>query len=641
MRSPTIPRVPFACWIGALALTAADAGAQVRVVDMIPAAMSDETRINSEPYLTVNPANPLLIAATAFMATPAGSPNGPLLVSTDGGVTWVARNIIPSAPGSFYNTGDVTIRFNTAGTALYGGILRAGTGNLEIIRTTDMTLTTAMTTLNTPRATDQPYIYARTVTGAVDAGKDRLWVGNNEGAASPASATIDQSLDANIAAPTFTQVRIDADAPVGRDNYQVRTVSHADGHVYGAFYRRKGSISGGYNADVVVVRDDDWGKTVPPFVALVDAVTTISGENVVASTPVTDTFGSSPTLGNEWWGGDLYLTVDPADGAKVYISYSDSPTGAPRTLHLRRSSDHGQTWDPDILTTASAKNAAIAINSEGRIGYLYQQLAGTSPNRRWQTHLRRSLDGVTWDDVILADFPAEGAGSPGGSRIVGDYLNMVAVGQDFYGVFSSYNDLGNASFPAGVTWLRNKTPAGAATPRFLGVDGVTTVAPSIDPFFFRTMAPPPGGPRFHNALSLHAGAALPLGTLNTAYDPGPTGNIDLIFALAPRLALDFRGGLARFSASVGGGHLNVWDISANLKFMTVVATPWVFVNGGVGAYKVGSTNWAGGANVGIGVGWHLLPPTLDGEATINYHRAFTPGPDVPYLKVQLGLIARF
>ena len=87
---------------------------------------------------------------------------------------------------------------------------------------------------------------------------------------SPASATVDQSLDVGIVTPVFTQDRIDAGAPVGRDNYQVRTASHADGHVYVAFYRRKAGIAIGYNADVVVVRDDDWGKAVPPFQGLVD-----------------------------------------------------------------------------------------------------------------------------------------------------------------------------------------------------------------------------------------------------------------------------------------------------------------------------------------------------------------------------------
>ncbi|HEY0558302.1 MAG TPA: choice-of-anchor D domain-containing protein [Thermoanaerobaculia bacterium] len=487
MNIPKIAKLRAALTLGLFALVAPAAVlAQVKVVDMIPVWMSDETNRDSEPFLAVNPADPHLMAATAFLLTPGGSPNGPLLVSTDGGVTWGTSNVIPSSPGGL-NTFDATIGFNSAGTAFYAGLLRDSTVALEVDRTTDLTFNTVLTQVNTPRATDQPYINARTVTGPPDAGKDRVWMGNNEGAVSPASATVDQSLDAGIVAPVFTQDRIDAGSPVGRDNYQVRTVSHADGHVYAAFYRRKASISGGYNADVVVVRDDNWGLTAPPFQSLVDTVTSVAGQNVVASTPVSDTLGSSAALGNEWWGGDLYLTVDPSHSERVYISYSDSHTGAERTLHLRRSTDFGHTWGADLLATPSAKNAAVAINSVGMIAYVYQQLAGAAPNLRWQTHLRRSADGTAWDDVTLADFPAQGTGAPGGSRIVGDYLNMIAVGKNFYGVFSSFNDPANASFPAGVSYLRNRTPDGAPMPRLLGIDGVTPVAPSIDPFFFSAM----------------------------------------------------------------------------------------------------------------------------------------------------------
>jgi hypothetical protein len=462
---------------------ALSAAGQIQVVNMIPNSMSDESNRDSEPYLAVNPANIDLIAATAFLVTPSGSSNGPLLVSTDGGNTWVAQNVIPSSSGGL-NTFDVTIHFNSLGNVFYAGLLRDATAQLEIQRTTDMTFATPLTAVNTPRSTDQPYTYARTVTGWFDPGKDRIWVGNNEGAVSPPSATVDQSLDAAIATPTFTQNRIDADTPVGRDNYQVRTVAHPDGHVYAAFYRRKGSITGGYNADVVVVRDDNWGNSMTPFRNLADSTTTVAGQNVVASTSVSDTGGSSSTLGNEWWGGDLYLTVDPNDSSRVYISYSDSNTGADRTLHLRRSRDFGQTWDADLLTISSAKNAAIAVNSHGTIAYLYQLLSGTSPNLHWQTHLRRSTnDGSTWDDTTLADFPAQGTGSPGGSRIIGDYLNMVAVGKNFYGVFSSYNDLASATFPAGITWARNITAPGVMPPHLLGLNGTTTITPSIDPFF--------------------------------------------------------------------------------------------------------------------------------------------------------------
>src|SRR6187455_3236789 len=84
--------------LGAIAAQPAS-GAKIRVVDMMPNPMSDESRGDTEPYLAVNPKTPSLMAATAFMPTPGGSPNGPLLVSTDGGATWVARNIIPSSAG--------------------------------------------------------------------------------------------------------------------------------------------------------------------------------------------------------------------------------------------------------------------------------------------------------------------------------------------------------------------------------------------------------------------------------------------------------------------------------------------------------------------------------------------------------------
>jgi hypothetical protein len=456
-------------------------GAQITVIDMIPLAMSDERRRDSEPFLAVNPANPQVLAASAFMDTPMGSPNGPLLISTDGGNTWIARNIIPSHPLStdILNTFDITIRFDSSGNALYAGILANPTLHQEILRTTDMTLTTAMDVLASRPSPDQPYVAAQTVTGWFDAGKDRLWVGNNDGSAHPNSATIDQALDALTgAAPTVTQIRIDRGTPSGQDHYEIRPAVHADGHVYAAFYRRRGDIAGGYNVDVVVVREDNWGNTATPFQSLGAGG---AGTNVVTSVPIAEDLSGS--FGNEIISGDLFLTIDPNDSRRLYLSWAQKDGTDLMTLHLRHSIDSGETWSADLLTVPSAKNAAVAVNSQGRIAYLYQQLTGTPGSRHWQTHLRRSNDGTTaWDDVTLSDFLVEGDTY----RIIGDYLAMAAVGKSFYGVFSAHNDLVTASFPAGVTFQRNRTAPGVMPPRFLGVDGVTTVASSIDPFFFRT-----------------------------------------------------------------------------------------------------------------------------------------------------------
>lgn len=68
------------------------------------------------------------------------------------------------------------------------------------------------------------------------------------------------------------------------------------------------------------------------------------------------------------------------------------------------------------------------------------------------------------------------------SPYLGDYDCVLAVGKDFCGIFSASNAPDPAHFPNGVIYQRN---ADFASRRLLGVDGSTTVARSIDPFFFR------------------------------------------------------------------------------------------------------------------------------------------------------------
>jgi hypothetical protein len=452
---------------------------QVKVVDIIPNDFSDETRHNSEPYIAVNPTNRNIIAVSVFMPTPAASPNGPLLVSFDGGTTWAWRNIIPSSPGAFFNTGDITIRFNTTG---HQAVRRDPPRRRR--RSADhpdqrhepqhaddgaQHHRGRPTSPISPRGPPQDWTACgwRTTMPETTRGAPR-WIRRSMRRPRPLRSRKFESMRARSSAGTTIRCGRLAQ-PMGAPTLRFTGAGARSPRLQ---RRRRGRPR------------QRRGTTVPPFQNLVDTVTMLSGQRVVASTPVSDTAGSDPTLGNDWWGGDLYLTVDPTMSSRVYISYSDSVAASPRTLHLRRSTTSGQTWDADMLTIPSAKNAAIAVNSEGKIAYLYQQLTGTGTSIRWETHLRRSANGTTWDDLLLSDFPAAGPSAPTGSRIIGDYLNMVAVGKDFYGTFTSFNDLVNANFPQGVTYLRNRTPIGDPSPRFLGNDGVTTVAPSIDPFFF-------------------------------------------------------------------------------------------------------------------------------------------------------------
>ena len=64
---------------------------------------------------------------------------------------------------------------------------------------------------------------------------------------------------------------------------------------------------------------------------------------------------------------------------------------------------------------------------------------------------------------------------------LGDYLHLMAIGNDFYGVFSANNTPDMKQFPSGVRYQRN---ANFTTRTLLALDNTTPVAVSIDPFFF-------------------------------------------------------------------------------------------------------------------------------------------------------------
>ena len=80
---------------------------------------------------------------------------------------------------------------------------------------------------------------------------------------------------------------------------------------------------------------------------------------------------------------------------------------------------------------------------------------------------------------MLATVPAN-TPAPTFQPYIGDYANLVALGKDFYGIFSANNTPNNANFPNGVTYQRN---ANFGTQTLLANDGVTAVGVSIDPFF--------------------------------------------------------------------------------------------------------------------------------------------------------------
>src|SRR5580704_16336317 len=148
----------------------------ISVVNMIPRSLSGETNQDSEPNLAVNPNNPSQMVGTAFTPNPSGGVLAPIYVSSNGGTTWTLNPIVPGATAGF-PTGDITMKFGGTSNVLYGGILRADTLALNILRTASYTSATPMTILVSRGSEDQPWVQATTAT-AVSGSPDRVYIGN-------------------------------------------------------------------------------------------------------------------------------------------------------------------------------------------------------------------------------------------------------------------------------------------------------------------------------------------------------------------------------------------------------------------------------------------------------------------------------
>src|SRR5512144_649197 len=400
----------------------------IRVVNIIPRAMSGESNQDSEPNIAVNPARPRQIAASAFTPNPFGGPNAPIFVSNDGGRTWVVVNSIPSQAGA--STGDITIRFGNSTRNLYAGILRRpGNLRLNILRTTDFQSPTPMTVLVDRESVDQPSVQAAAKRRS--GGRDRVYVGNNDFAAlGGRTATIDFSLDAATPPPPgppsgFVPARIETRATSGQDGPPIRPAVHRDGTVYAAFYRWTSFVGGVATTDVIVVRDDGTGAAVP-FTALTDPTDGLAGRTVVGNRRVPFINQSQPTFGQERFvASNLSLAVDPRNSSRLYLAWADRVGATDYTLHVRGSTDRGATWSTnDIRTVVNATNPALAINDNGTLGFLYQQVVGVGASQRWVTHFERTgNDFNSINDRILCNAPAN-TPAPQFIPYIGDYVHV-------------------------------------------------------------------------------------------------------------------------------------------------------------------------------------------------------------------------
>ena len=476
-----------------LSVGARPAAAQkITVVNVIPSFMSNEQHEDSEPNLAVDPATPSRMAASAFFTNPTKPNQASIFLSKDGGLSWSVQPILPGSQ-SVCPTGfcDVTLRFAGSSGKLYVSALTGKTVNMkdtivyEVNRFDDVFGNPVPVLLEqrsgtTPDVPDQPYVQATTVLGGEGASLDRVFVGLNDARlpVAPQTATVDVNLNAGSSPPAATLEQIVEEAtppnPPGRDGSAVRTAFHSSGVVYAAFYSPISDDA----ANIVVVRDDEWGASAQPFSELQTGG--VAGTIVVAGTPYVGS--TADKLSKQRVGrSQISIAVDPNDWKSVWLVWGDA-SNPPITLHLRHSTDGGKSWgDADLRTIPVATNPALAVNSLGQVGLLYQEIfvAGL-----WRTQIEISGDDFKTPPVPRVLSIADSSKNAfGDDNYLGDYIHLMADGKDFVGVFVALNDPAPSKFPDVDTLVFQRFHDNVKIYK----DSAKTfsIPFSNDPFFFR------------------------------------------------------------------------------------------------------------------------------------------------------------
>jgi hypothetical protein len=333
--------------------------------------------------------------------------------------------------------------------------------------------------------------------------EDRVYVGYSDidGALSGESAAAIQVVrNANtVSSASFVRKFIERRTPCG--DGPTRPAVHSDGTIYAAFFSwTLGCGTDKLTADIVVVRDDNWGDSSNDLNAF-ERLTGSDGKpgqivktgRTVPWTNISDS--ASPRLGKQRLGGQISIAVDPSNSDRVYVAWADGYPPDNYTIHVQRSIDRGKTWDGDLITVTNATNPSLAINSRGKVGFLYQKLVAgppcSAPEGCWETHFVRSDDEFASPplDLVLHRGPDDRIGNDNAGPL-GEYNHLMAIGTDFYGIFSGHNSPHMDNFPQGRMPYKRKaeSPPEFATARLIANDG-TEVPFSVDPFFFHVSEP--------------------------------------------------------------------------------------------------------------------------------------------------------
>lgn len=469
----------------------------------------------NEPAVTANPADPSKIVLTSFSGSNWGvGGNSTIFYSSNGGTSWLYAETVPPPTGVVSNIScpcDQTMDWGRDG-RLFGTFLHynsAGTvASVYTAQTTSPTNPAAWTyetsggtaqTTNLPAFiySDQPWVWSGPTPGDVTATTVSVAYDNFNAPYTSVEARAASS-------PGHDPLAFDYDAPTNGDGQRFndsmnpgnRLAIGPDGTIFNVHQRIVTDLGAVKQLVYLVTASFDGGQTF----AIANS-NHASGARTVTGT-VYSFQGNGSKIGgvNALLGGTDAITVDPVTG-NAWIVYGARGTqiGVDR-LFLVPVTKSGTSLTVGTARAISPSTTgsylpSVAVLPNGEVAVLFVTLSGSTFS--WM--LVQTTDGgaTLAKSTTLTSFTSPFANDgTSNQRILGDYVQLRAVGCEFYG-----------AFPA----------------RGAGVNSVN----SIDPYFLRATAatacaPPTIATLVPNAVCA-GGASFSLGLQGTGFASGAVG----------------------------------------------------------------------------------------------------------------------
>jgi hypothetical protein len=500
----------------------------------------------TEPSIAVNPSNPNQIAITRF--TFRWNNNGDFLYSTDGGITWANEATIPPPPGVPGTTGcpcDQTIDFGRDGT-LYGTFLlsTATTGQIVTGSTTDPTSgaawrwngNPAQPTSGTRLNTDQPWLLANRDPATIS--QDDVYVGYDDFGGVAARVAVSYGVSpVNITVDS----KAGTPAPLATNPGLRLATDHRNGTVYALYESSTGSTQP-KTVTYHLNRSTDGGLT-----------WTLNGNSnglIVETVPSDQAPGFKFGSVNALLGGVDHVAVDPSNG-DVYVVYGQDVSGG-NQIKICRLRDNGAGGlsvgaAVNVSTSTNAALPSVAVLSDGTIGVLYDTFNGiVNGLPAFSAHFARSSDhGASFSEVVLQTFPSPSADNGNArQRVLGDYQQLKAVGNTFYGVYSG-NRNGFGSTTSAIDPIFFSVPQAVKT--FVGSLANPSVFTQSVSFFAGLTPKPDGGTVTFTVDGTQLGGPVPVNT-----GPGTATSISTAsLSVGPHTVVASYSGTANFQSSSG------------------------------------------------------------------------------------------